>query len=244
MTNSNRLQSIRRFSFALTISRPDDIAESGDAGELVEDLIRLETSLVDQDSKIWSLSQGIGGLDQRLRDLEQPGGSAAAGGLRERLAYAARAFTGVFSPSAKDRTTVDADDLAPGVPAPHPSLVPFGEENAIKPVIAVTIFGLSVEETTQVLDTVESRFQKRDAVPIILTDSNRFETMRERGMAFEYFPPENGQGRPAPDGRSLYFQRRLSLLRKKWGPTDVISFGAPGPIAAIREILLGEDEPA
>lgn len=211
---------------------------------LEEDLVRIETDLMDQKSQVWTLNRNLGGLDQRLGDLEHTRSEGAGGTLRQRIRAALAAIGNVFSPP-PETDAGDSPAWPPGMPVRHPPLVPFGERNLGKRIIAVTAFCLSDGALAKVLDTVESYCAKRDALPLVLTDSVRFEMFRQRAMAFEYFPSESLRNRLAPDLEwPLYFRRRLSLLRRKWGPAGLVSFGSPGPVAELGAMLVGDDERA
>jgi hypothetical protein len=209
---------------------------------LEDELVRVEADLTDQESLVWALNRDFGGLDQRLGELEHARGGGAGGLIGQRIRAALAAIGNVFRPPTADSPTAGAQPWPPGMPVPHPPLVPFGDGNLGKRIIAVTAFELSKEALAKVLDTVEAHCRKRDTLPLVLTDCNCFEMFRDRSMVFEYFPPEASRERFAPDLQwPLFFRRRLALLRRKWGPVGVVSFGAPGPIARFKEVLVGDE---
>ncbi len=209
---------------------------------LEDELVRVETGLMDQESRVWALNRDLGGLDQRLDELEHTRGGGAGGPLGQRIRAALAAFGNVFRPPAAESPAAGAQAWPPGMPVRHPPLVPFGDANLGKRIIAVTAFQLSRDALAKVLDTVEAHCRKREALPLVLTDCDCFEMFRDRTMAFEYFPPEAQRERFAPDLQwPLFFRRRLALLRRKWGPVGVVAVGAPGPIADFKEILVGNE---
>lgn len=120
-----------------------------------------------------------------------------------------------------------AQPTAPG----EPPLVPFHKEIGDKAILGITAFGLSDEQLTKVLDTVEADCQRRGAVPVFLTDNDSFELFRARGMVFEYLPPPELREKFAPDlPWDLYLQRRYALFQRKWRPSGIISFGKRLPV--------------
>ena len=203
-------------------------AELGDHNELW----RLVTSFADRDAEISVLSRDFGALEQRLRQLEsveKPTKNEEQGWFERFL----RAL-GLL----KEMENVN-DALARDGARSLKPLNPFGRER--ERVILVTAFGLSGDKLERVLDIVEKYCRKKATLPVILTDNDYFEAFRERGMAFEYLPPAQSRHLFAPELEwSLYFQRRLSLFRRKWRPVGIISFGTRTPVDGFEEFLTTE----
>ena len=203
-------------------------AESGDQ----DDLWRLAASFADRDTEISALNRGLGALDQRLRQLEDNGRPSE----NEDQGWFERFLRAVGLRKGADIETggLTRDGTRRVMP-----LIPFGQER--ERVIAVTAFGLSREKLESVLDTVEKYCRKKATLPVVLTDSDCFEAFRERDMAFEYLPPAQSRDQFAPDLEwPLYFQRRLTLFRRKWRPVGIISFGTRTPVEGLEELLTTE----
>ena len=63
-------------------------------------------------------------------------------------------------------------------------------------------------------------------MPLLLTDNDAFEVLRENSIIFEYLPPaEDRQHFDRGLSWDLYVQRRLAIIRKKWQPARVIALG-------------------
>jgi hypothetical protein len=63
-------------------------------------------------------------------------------------------------------------------------------------------------------------------MPLLLTDNDAFELLREHDIIFEYLPPaEDRQQFDRHLSWNLYLQRRLAIIREKWQPARVIALG-------------------
>lgn len=99
-------------------------------------------------------------------------------------------------------------------------------------VIAVAI-GMERDALVRVLDSLRASRARTDAEPILITDSDETELFRDRDLVFEYLPPRTLHQRFAPDlDWNLYLLRRLAILRRKWQPKRIVTFGP-----AARELL-------
>jgi hypothetical protein len=77
-----------------------------------------------------------------------------------------------------------------------------------------------------VLQIVERYGAEHDAAPLLLTDNDSFHLFRNRRVVFEFLPPGTEQQRLAPElDWQLFTLRRLALVRRKWRPVRVVSFG-------------------
>jgi GR25 family glycosyltransferase involved in LPS biosynthesis len=93
-------------------------------------------------------------------------------------------------------------------------------------VIAVVV-GLEPDALSRVLDLLSASSTRQDVEPVLLTDCDAFELFRDRGLVFEYLPGPAQRQRFAADlDWDLYLLRRLALIRRKWQPVRIITFGA------------------
>jgi hypothetical protein len=92
-------------------------------------------------------------------------------------------------------------------------------------VIAVVV-GLEPDALGRVLDLLSASTARQDVEPVLLTDCDAFELFRDRGLVFEYLPGPAQRQRFAPElDWDLYLLRRLALIRRKWQPVKIITFG-------------------
>ncbi|MGI9437220.1 MAG: hypothetical protein ACR2Q4_20700 [Geminicoccaceae bacterium] len=106
--------------------------------------------------------------------------------------------------------------------------------------LAVIMFGLTKAEIEQLLPTISRDCSAKGMMPLVLTDNDAFEILREQGIIFEYLPP--AQDRERFDDRlcwDLYIQRRLALIRQKWQPVRVVAFGQ----VAVATLSLWQESP-
>jgi hypothetical protein len=97
---------------------------------------------------------------------------------------------------------------------------------APKAVLAVVLFGLNEEEIRTFLPVIQRDCARSDMMPLLLTDNDAFEVLREHGMIFEYLPPAQDRERFSVElSWELYIQRRLAIIRQKWQPARVIALG-------------------
>ena len=110
-------------------------------------------------------------------------------------------------------------------------------------VIAVVV-GLEPEALGRVLDLLRASSARQDLEPVLLTDCDAFELFRDRGLVFEYLPAPAQRERFAPElDWDLYLLRRLALIRRKWQPVRIITFGpAAGDLLSLWKGSPFEDE--
>lgn len=98
--------------------------------------------------------------------------------------------------------------------------------SGVEKVVVALMFGLDRDAVKKLLPLVQRDCASRGLTPLYLVDTDAFELFRERGLIFEYLPPADDQtGFDASLQWDLYVQRRLALIRKKWSPSRIISFG-------------------
>ena len=94
------------------------------------------------------------------------------------------------------------------------------------PVVIVLLVGLDESGMKGLLPTLEKECASQGVMPVCVIDSDAFEIFRTRSMIFEYLPPAADRRRFDPTLHwDLYVQRRLALIRRKWGPIRMIAFG-------------------
>jgi hypothetical protein len=92
--------------------------------------------------------------------------------------------------------------------------------------IMALAIGLGDDELVGVLDLLIAQRRRSDLEPIVITDSDSFEGLRARRLAFEYLPAPGLRARFAPQLEwDLYLLRRLALMRRKWQPVRIVAFG-------------------
>ena len=108
----------------------------------------------------------------------------------------------------------------------RPPLVVDYKKAEPRAVLAVVLIGLDDSEILNLLPVIERDCLKSDMMPLVLTDNDAFELLRERKMVFEYLPPADDRQRFSRQlSWDLYLQRRLSIIRRKWQPSRVIAMG-------------------
>ncbi len=120
----------------------------------------------------------------------------------------------------------------------HPRLAPFPDRTTGRKTVAVTIFGLDREALAAVLDKVDAVCTARDAVPVVLTDCDAFDLLRERDMPFDHLPSADQRDRFEPGlDWATYFVRRLEVFTRKWQPDGYVAFGTRSPTPGFKERL-------
>lgn len=108
----------------------------------------------------------------------------------------------------------------------RPPLVVNFKKASPQAVLAVVLFGLDESEIRNLLPVIARDCSASDMMPLVLTDNDAFELLREQGMVFEYLPPaEDREQFSRQLSWDLYIQRRLSIIRQKWQPTRIIALG-------------------
>ncbi len=108
----------------------------------------------------------------------------------------------------------------------RPPLFANYKKTAPQAVLAVLLYGLDKSEIVNLLPVIERDCRATDMMPLLLTDNDAFELLREHNIIFEYLPP--AEDRMRFDDKlswNLYIQRRLAIVRKKWQPSRVIALG-------------------
>ena len=122
----------------------------------------------------------------------------------------------------------------------RPPLIANYRKVSPQSVLAVVAFGMDENELRSLLPVIERDSAEANMMPLILTDNDAFEILRERSMIFEYLPPaEDRQRFSRKLNWDLYIQRRLSIIRKKWQPARVVALGQ----VASQTLRLWRDSP-
>jgi hypothetical protein len=136
---------------------------------------------------------------------------------------------GIFAPlgahrhnTRSKRRAAAVDDATATTELP---LIPKIKDQPSRPMLGVAIFGLAAPELNGVLQIVDDYSRQHGFEPLLLTDSDAFEHFRARRLVFEYLPPADSEMLGPELDWQLYTQRRLALIRRKWQPVRVISFG-------------------
>jgi hypothetical protein len=117
----------------------------------------------------------------------------------------------------------EAAESSPPEPAAPPA-------SPARPVVLVTVLGLSGGTLHEVLELVTKDSRAKPIAPVFITDSLDFTPFRQRRLRFEYLPDRGRQQRFAPELEwDLYLRRRYALLSEKWQTKSIISFGRPPP---------------
>lgn len=110
----------------------------------------------------------------------------------------------------------------------------------IEQIVIVVALGLDRDEVARLAKIIEADCTSRGMTPLFLVDIDSFEIFRERGLVFEYLPPVDDQTRFDPTIHwNLYIQRRLAIIRKKWQPIRIVSFGE----MATKALVLWSESP-
>lgn len=116
------------------------------------------------------------------------------------------------------------DDSRPLMPAP--GLRAYGLKGMPLKVIGISLCGFSREEIEPVVEFVEQhQSQDRSFVPVFLTDTTAANIFRRRGFVFEYLPPPDRVHLRGSKSWADYAAERRRLLARKWGMSDIITFG-------------------
>ena len=113
-------------------------------------------------------------------------------------------------------------------PVPAPSISQPVSETDLPSArnIGIMLTGIGGRDLGPFLDSVLMVCEEKCVTPVFLTDVDDFSGFRERGLAFEHLPSREtmyrfGQHRDW----QTFTQRRLDLLRDKWGVDGFVSFG-------------------
>jgi len=116
------------------------------------------------------------------------------------------------------------DNSRPLMPAP--GLRAYALKGTPLKVIGISLCGFSREEIEPLVEFVEQhQSQDRTFVPVFLTDTTAANIFRRRGFIFEYLPPPDRVRLRGSKSWGDYAAERRRLLARKWGMSDIITFG-------------------
>jgi hypothetical protein len=116
------------------------------------------------------------------------------------------------------------DNSRPLMPAP--GLRAYALKGTPLKVIGISLCGFSREEIEPLVEFVEQhQSQDRTFVPVFLTDTTAANIFRRRGFIFEYLPPPDRVRLRGSKAWADYAAERRRLLARKWGMSDIITFG-------------------
>ncbi len=132
---------------------------------------------------------------------------------------------GLDAKRAENQETAEAKK-APEPGLRRPPLQADYKKTSPQGVLAVVMFGLNEGDIRDLLPIIERDCSSTKMMPLILTDNDAFELLREHGLMFEYLPPLEDRKRFGQRlSWDLYIQRRLAIIRQKWQPMRVIALG-------------------
>jgi len=91
--------------------------------------------------------------------------------------------------------------------------------------------GLKANEVAALLPIVTAEMERRQVVPVFVTDLLDYRVFREAGVIFEAIPPEFESSALMPE-KDWQARRQdvLRLIREKWKPAGETDFRADGPV--------------
>lgn len=222
----------------LTLTLRHQSAEIQDLNQRLEELDEILQQRTRRVSQLIGERDQLAALlakrDEESRQLNRELGAQLGGNTQRPSAgvwpWLAR-LEGVLAPlwardqnAGKEQTasTVAVDDTTPSTQLP---LIAKIKDQPGRPMLGVAIFGLAAAELDRVLQIVDNDSRQHGVEPLLLTDSDAFEHFRSRRLVFEYLPPADSEMLGPELDWQLYTQRRLALIRRKWQPVRVISFG-------------------
>ena len=188
--------------------------------QLIGERDQLAALLAKRDEELRQLNRELGAeLGPRVQ-------SDPVAGVRSWLAR----FDRIWAPlrardqatSSKPAVSIEVDDEAPTIELP---LIPKIKQQQPRPMLGVAIFGLAIADLDGVLQIVDNYSRQHGFEPLLLTDCDAFEHFRARRLVFEYLPLSGREVLGHELDWQLYTQRRLALIRRKWQPVRIISFG-------------------
>ncbi|MDX6750934.1 hypothetical protein SH611_14020 [Geminicoccaceae bacterium 1502E] len=117
-------------------------------------------------------------------------------------------------------------------PAPAPEATASGRPAAGRGgAVVVTVLDLTGDSLERVLEMTEQRCAANGTRPVFVTESMDLLPFRRRRLAVEQVVNPEARAVAAPDlPWQLYRERQLALIRERWQPVAVVSFGRkPGP---------------
>ena len=94
------------------------------------------------------------------------------------------------------------------------------------PAVGFSVCGFPREGLAHIVDLVaDKQAADRNFIPVFLTDVMAAEVFRRHRYAFEYFPAPAARHPAGAGGWDDYARRRLSLIKRKYALTQIISFG-------------------
>ena len=94
----------------------------------------------------------------------------------------------------------------------------------------VDVTGLAADQIEALMPTVRQELQRRNYIPVFITDTAEFSPFRNAKTIFEAVPDIERNSRLMPDFD--WADRRakcLELIREKWKPTGEMKLSAPLP---------------
>lgn len=192
---------------------------------------QLSALLDKRDAQIQALNRELGGTHGGRFD--RGSGEAASrfwgmlSSLATRIGQQTAGIGGLSSrPAPSDRSPGGGADPAPQVDHRRAPLVVKFKEQSPQAILAVMLFGLKTDEIRNLLPVIARDCETSRMMPLILTDDDGFEVLREQGMIFEYLPSSADRERFSKElNWDLYLQRRLSIIRQKWQPSKIVALG-------------------
>lgn len=93
--------------------------------------------------------------------------------------------------------------------------------------IGVAVCGLDEKSVEQITAMVEERLRRaRNFRPVFFMDITRTEIFRRRGFAYEYIAPCAEAEKRHAARLAAFNARRVEFLKRKWGISEIINFGA------------------
>ncbi|MGH1481239.1 MAG: hypothetical protein ACRBM6_21315 [Geminicoccales bacterium] len=203
---------------------------------------QLSALLDKRDAQIQALNRELGPryADSSQRELREAVPSVPrqdGTSLISRVASLAGRFADLWPTTAFAGKQQEAE---PPVAFRRPPLIANFKDSSPKAVLAVIMFGLDQAEMKSMLPVIERDGQASGMMPLVLTDNDAFELLRDEGMIFEYLPSAEDRERFSKQlSWDLYLQRRLAIIRQKWQPARVIALGQ----VAGEMLRLWEDSP-
>ena len=93
--------------------------------------------------------------------------------------------------------------------------------------IGIAVCGLDERSVEHITAMVEERLRRvRNFRPVFLMDITRTEIFRRRGFAYEYLAPGDEREKRHSIRLAAFNARRVEFLKRKWGISGIINFGA------------------
>ncbi len=94
------------------------------------------------------------------------------------------------------------------------------------PAVGFSVCGFGREDLARIVELVANKqAADRNFIPVFLTDVMAADVFRRHRYVFEYFPGPDERRPPGTEPWVGYARRRLSLIKRKYALTQIISFG-------------------